>query len=207
MRDILIATQNRDKLREIEGLIAGLPFRFVIPRDLGIEESPEETETTFLGNARLKALHYAKISGLPSVADDSGLSIDAMNGEPGVYSSRFCGDNATYPQRFEEIWRRLRDVPEDKRTAHFTSAVVLACPGWILFETEQHVHGLIASRPRGLNGFGYDPIFYLPDYGLTTAELPAIEKHRISHRGRAVQAIRPLLEQLWPSSPSDRPTN
>src|SRR6188768_3692854 len=89
MRDVLIASQNRDKLREIEGLIAGLPFRFLIPRDVGIEESPEETETTFLGNARLKAQHYARLSGLPSVADDSGLSIDAMNGEPGVYSARF----------------------------------------------------------------------------------------------------------------------
>jgi XTP/dITP diphosphohydrolase len=201
MRDILIATQNRDKLREIEGLIAGLPFRFVIPRDLGIEESPEETETTFLGNARLKALHYATVSGLPSVADDSGLSIDAMNGEPGVYSSRFCGEKATYPERFEEIWRRLRDVPEDKRTAHFTSAVVMASPGFILFETEQHVHGLIASRPRGLNGFGYDPIFFHPPSGCTTGELPRAKKDAISHRGQAFAKLRDYLESLGKGEP------
>ena len=201
MREILIATQNRDKLREIEGLIAGLPFRFVVPKDLGVEESPEETETTFLGNARLKALHYAKVSGLPSVADDSGLSIDAMNGEPGVYSSRFCGDNATYPQRFQEIWRRLRDVPEEKRTAHFTSAVVMASSGFILFETEQHVHGLIASRPRGLNGFGYDPIFFHPPSGCTTGELPRAQKDAISHRGQAFAKLRDYLESLGKGEP------
>ena len=201
MREILIATQNRDKLREIEGLIAGLPFRFVVPKDLGIEESPEETETTFLGNARLKALHYAKVSGLPSVADDSGLSIDAMNGEPGVYSSLFCGDNATYPQRFQEIWRRLRDVPEEKRTAHFTSAVVMASSGFILFETEQHVHGLIASRPRGLNGFGYDPIFFHPPSGCTTGELPRAQKDAISHRGQAFAKLRDYLESLGKGEP------
>lgn len=201
MRDILIATQNRDKLREIEGLISGLPFRFVIPRDLGIEDSPEETETTFLGNARLKALHYSKISNLPAVADDSGLSIDAMNGEPGVYSRRFCGEKASYPQRFEEIWRRLRDVPEEKRTAHFTCAVALASPGFILFETEQRVDGLIVSRPRGVNGFGYDPIFFHPPSGCTTGELPRKMKDAISHRGQAFARLRDYLAGLGKSEP------
>jgi XTP/dITP diphosphohydrolase len=201
MREILIATQNRDKLREIEGLIAGLPFRFVIPKDLGIEESPEETETTFRGNARLKALHYAAASGRPAIADDSGLSIDAMNGEPGVYSSRFCGETATYPQRFEEIWRRLKDVPEEKRTARFTCAVVMASPGVVLFEVEQHVDGLIASRPRGLNGFGYDPIFFHPPSGRTTGELPPEMKHAISHRGKAFARLREYLESLGEGEP------
>ena len=201
MRDILIATQNRDKLREIEGLIAGLPFRFVIPRDVGITESPEETETTFLGNARLKAHHYARASGLPSVADDSGLSIDAMNGEPGVYSSRFCGENATYAQRFEEIWRRLRDVPESARTARFTCAVTMVSSGYVVFETEQHVNGLISSRPRGKNGFGYDPIFFHPPSGLTTAELPRALKDAISHRGQAFAKLRVFLETLARGEP------
>lgn len=201
MRDILIATQNRDKLREIEGLISGLPFRFVIPKDLGIEDSPEETETTFLGNARLKALHYARRSGMMAVADDSGLSIDAMNGEPGVYSSRFCGEKATYPQRFEAIWRRLRDVPEEKRTARFTSAVVLASSVYVLFETEQHVDGLIASTPRGVNGFGYDPIFFHPPSGCTTGELPREKKDAISHRGKAFAKLREYLEDLGRTTP------
>jgi XTP/dITP diphosphohydrolase len=195
MRDILIATQNRDKVREIEGLIAGLPFRFVIPRDLGIEDSPEETETTFLGNARLKARHYARVSGLPAVADDSGLSIDAMNGEPGVFSSRFCGEEATYPQRFEEIWRRLKDVPDERRTAHFTCAVVMAIGAVVVFETEQKVHGLIASTPRGTQGFGYDPIFFHPPSGCTTGELPRERKDAISHRGQAFQKLRAFLDQ------------
>jgi XTP/dITP diphosphohydrolase len=199
MRDILIASQNRDKLREIEGLIAGLPFRFVIPEDLGITDSPEETETTFLGNARLKAVHYARVSGLPAVADDSGLSIDAMNGEPGVYSSRFCGEKATYPQRFQEIWRRLRDVPEEKRTARFTCAVVLASPGDILFETEQHIDGRIAATPRGLNGFGYDPIFFHPPSGMTTGELPREKKDAVSHRGQAFARLRQYLQALGQS--------
>jgi XTP/dITP diphosphohydrolase len=194
MRELLIATQNRDKLREIEGLLAGLPFRFVIPRDLGIEESPDETETTFLGNARLKAHHYARVSGLPAIADDSGLSIDAMNGEPGVYSSRFCGEDATYPERFEEIWRRLRDVPEDKRTARFTCAVAMAAADRVVFETEQQVQGVIVSRPRGANGFGYDPIFFHPPSGCTTGELPPQSKHAISHRGLAFGKLRAFLE-------------
>ena len=193
MRDILIATQNRDKVREIEGLVRGLPFRFVIPSDLGIHESPDETEATFLGNARLKALHYAKLSGLPAVADDSGLSIDAMNGEPGVYSSRFCGENATYPERFEEIWRRLRDVPEERRTAHFTCAVVMAAGDHVAFETQQEVQGVIASAPRGTNGFGYDPIFFHPPSGRTTAELSREEKDAISHRGKAFKRLRDFL--------------
>ncbi len=201
MRDILIATQNRDKLREIEGLIADLPFRFVIPQDLGIADSPEETETTFLGNARLKALHYAELCKMPAVADDSGLSIDAMNGEPGVYSSRFCGEKATYPQRFEEIWKRLRDVPENQRTAHFTCAVVMASPGFILFETEQRVDGLIATRPRGLNGFGYDPIFFHPPSGCTTGEMPRAKKDTISHRGQAFAKLRGYLESLGQGEP------
>ncbi len=201
MRDILIASQNRDKLREIEGLIAGLPFRFLIPRDVGIEDSPEETETTFLGNARLKAEHYARASSLPAVADDSGLSIDAMNGEPGVYSSRFCGEDATYPQRFEEIWRRLRGVPEEKRTAHFTCAVVMVASGHVVFEAEQQVHGLIASTPRGINGFGYDPIFFHPPSGCTTGELPRAKKDAISHRGQAFAKLRAFLETLAKHTP------
>lgn len=193
IRDILIATQNRDKLREIQRLVEGLPFRFVIPGDLGIKASPEETETTFLGNATLKARHYAALSGLPAVADDSGLSIDAMNGEPGVYSSRFCGENATYPERFEEIWRRLHDGPEDRRTAHFTCAVVMVEAGGVVFETEQHVHGLIVSSPRGAHGFGYDPIFFHPPSGCTTAELSREAKDRISHRGKAFAKLRDFL--------------
>ena len=203
MRDILIATQNRDKLREIARLVSGLPFRFVIPADLGIEDSPEETETTFLGNARLKALHYARISGLAAVADDSGLSIDAMNGEPGVYSSRFCGENATYPPRFEEIWRRLREVPEHDRTARFTCAVVMADREHVVFETEQHVHGLIASTPRGVNGFGYDPIFFHPASGSTTAELSREKKDAISHRGQAFAKLREFLESWGQPNPRD----
>ena len=201
MRDILIASQNRDKLREIEGLIAGLPFRFLIPRDVGIEASPEETEKTFLGNARLKAEHYSRVSGLPAVADDSGLSIAAMNGEPGVHSARFCGENATYPQRFQEIWRRLKGVPDDKRTAHFTSAVVMVASGHVIFETEQRVEGLIVLSPRGLNGFGYDPIFFHPPSGCTTAELPREKKDAISHRGLAFAKLRAFLETLAKGQP------
>ena len=194
MRDLLLATQNRDKLREIERLVAGLPFRFLIPGDVGIDESPEETEATFLGNARLKARHYAGLSGLPAVADDSGLSIDAMNGEPGVYSSRFCGEDATYPERFEEIWRRLRAVPEAQRTARFTCAVVMIEGEIEVFETEEHVAGLIASQPRGSNGFGYDPIFFHPPSGFTTAELSREKKDAISHRGQAFVKLREFLE-------------
>ncbi len=196
MRDLLIASQNRDKLKEIERLTAGLPFRFLTPREIGIEDSPEETETTFVGNARLKALHYSQRAGLPAVADDSGLSIDAMHGEPGVYSSRFCGEGATYPERFMEIWRRLEDVPADRWTARFTCAVVMAEGDRVVFETEQHVHGLIVAPPRGLNGFGYDPVFFHPPSGCTTAELTREKKDAISHRGQAFAKFRDFLAGL-----------
>ena len=124
-----------------------------------------------------------------------------MNGEPGVYSSRFCGEGATYPQRFQEIWRRLRDVSEEKRTAHFTCAVVMAASGYVIFETEQQVHGLIVSTPRGLNGFGYDPIFFHPPSGCTTGELPRAKKDAISHRGQAFGKLRAFLETLAKGEP------
>jgi XTP/dITP diphosphohydrolase len=124
-----------------------------------------------------------------------------MNGEPGVYSSRFCGENATYPQRFDEIWRRLRGVPEANRTAHFTCAVVMVASGHVIFETEQQVHGLIVATPRGINGFGYDPIFFHPPSGCTTGELPREKKDEISHRGQAFAKLRGFLETLSRSEP------
>lgn len=202
-RRILIATQNRDKVGEIRQILAegDSPLRdveLVIPPDLGIDESPEETGTTFLANAELKARYFAGRSGLLSVADDSGLSIDAMNGEPGVYSSRFCGEDATYPERFAEIWRRLGATPRAKRTARFTCALVAVDPATsaVEFSVERHVEGLVNDEPRGTNGFGYDPIFFYPPLGKTTAELDPTQKHAISHRGRAFAAFRDWLARV-----------
>lgn len=201
---LLVATQNRDKVVEIRQILGPLEARYdlVIPLDLGIHESPDETGTTFLENAELKARHYASRTGLFSIADDSGLSIDAMNGEPGVYSSRFCGESATYLQRFAEIWKRLAEVPAAKRTARFTCALVAINPrgGAPVFTTEKHVEGLIHHEPRGKNGFGYDPIFFYPPAGRTAAELSPEAKHAISHRGKAFAAFREFLEARNPDS-------
>jgi XTP/dITP diphosphohydrolase len=199
-RRILLATQNRDKVEEIRQILADgdaavRGVELVVPPDIGIHESPDETGTTFLANAELKAGYYAARSGLLSVADDSGLSIDAMNGEPGVYSSRFCGENATYPERFAEIWRRLAGVPAAQRTARFTCAIVALAPSARdpAFAVERHLHGLIHHEPRGANGFGYDPIFFYPPLGKTTGQLDPEQKHAISHRGQAFAAFRDWL--------------
>lgn len=184
---LLIATTNPNKIREIRPLLAGLPFELLTLADVPPIPEPEETGDTFWANARIKALAYAKGSGLFTVAEDSGLVIDGMNGEPGVLSARFLGPNTSYPDRFKEIFRRLEGRP---RSARFVTALALAEGPEILFETEATVEGEIASAAAGTHGFGYDPIFRYIPLNVTTAELDDEEKAAISHRARVFRDLR-----------------
>jgi XTP/dITP diphosphohydrolase len=198
--ELLLASQNPGKLAEMKALIAGLPFRVLGPRDVGITEAPEETGKTFLENAILKARHYAGRSGHLTVADDSGLSVDALDGGPGLFSSRFGGDGATDDDRNRLLLKKLEGVPRDRRTARFTSAVAVARGSDVPFTVQETVEGLIADAPRGGNGFGYDPLFFYPPFGMTFGETPREEKDRVSHRGKAFARLRAFLEAIRPSS-------
>jgi XTP/dITP diphosphohydrolase len=194
--DLLLASQNPGKLAEMKELVAGLPFRVLSPADLGIGDAPEETGTTFIENAILKARHYARRSGRLTVADDSGLSVDALNGGPGLHSSRFGGQGATDADRNRLLLEKLAGVPAEKRGARFTSAVAVARGDELLFETVATADGRIAEAPRGRNGFGYDPLFFYPAFGRTFGEVSPEEKARVSHRGRAFARLRDFLGRL-----------
>jgi XTP/dITP diphosphohydrolase len=194
--DLLLASQNPGKLAEMKQLVAGLPFRVVSPADLGIGDAPEETGTSFIENAILKARHYARRSGRLTVADDSGLSVDALDGGPGLYSSRFGGEGATDTDRNRLLLEKLASVSAERRGARFTSAVAVVRDGDVLFSTEASVEGRIASEPRGANGFGYDPLFFYPSFGRTFGEVPPEEKSRVSHRGQAFARLREFLTGL-----------
>jgi non-canonical purine NTP pyrophosphatase (RdgB/HAM1 family) len=194
--DLLLASQNPGKLREMRTLVDGLPFRVLGPRDLGIAEAPEETGSSFLENAILKARYYAQRSGRLTVADDSGLSVDALDGRPGLYSSRFGGEGATDDERNELLLEMLAGVPEERRGARFTSAVAVARGEEVLFQHQATVEGLIAPERRGANGFGYDPLFFYQPFGKTFGEVPREEKDRVSHRGQAFARLRGFLEGL-----------
>ncbi len=188
MRQLLVATTNPGKLREIRMLMIGVPVALVSLTVAPIDE-PEETGDAFEENARLKARYYAERSGLPTVAEDSGLVIDALGGEPGVRSARFLRADASYPERFAEIYTRLRQRPGEPRTARFVSALACVDNGHVIYETTGVVEGEIADAPRGTGGFGYDPIFYYPPYGRTLAEVSELEKVAIAHRGVAFRAF------------------
>jgi XTP/dITP diphosphohydrolase len=196
MADLLLASQNPGKLDEMRQLASGLPFRVVGPREIGIREAPDEPGTSFLENARIKALAYARRSGLLTVADDSGLAVDALGGAPGLYSSRFGGEGASDLERNQLLLEKLRGVPPERRGARFTSAVAMADPGEVLFAVEEHVEGLIADEMRGEGGFGYDPLFFYPPFGRTFGEVPRSLKDSVSHRGKAFARLREFLAGL-----------
>jgi len=186
---LLVATTNRDKLREIRSLLSETGIELITLHDLTPIPEPEETGATFADNARLKAHYYAAASGVMTVAEDSGLVIDALDGDPGVRSARFLRSDASYPERFAEIFRRLNARPERGRAARFVCAVTVVDTGQIVFETIGTVEGEITDRPRGSSGFGYDPIFYYPPYRSTLAEVSEIEKLAVAHRGQAFRAL------------------
>jgi XTP/dITP diphosphohydrolase len=194
--DILLASQNPGKLAEMRQLLAGLRFDVVRPSDIGIHDAPEETGSTFIENARLKARHYSQRSGRLSVADDSGIAVDALGGAPGLYSARFGGETASDADRNRLLLEKLEGVAEDKRTARFICTVAVARGDEILFEAEETVEGRIARGPSGPNGFGYDPIFFYPPFGRTFGEVPSAQKDTVSHRGKAFARLRTFLTGL-----------
>lgn len=196
MADLLLASQNPGKLNEMRLLVAGLPFRVVSPGDLGMSEAPDETGETFLENATIKALAYAGGSGLLTVADDSGISVDALGGAPGLHSSRFGGEGASDLDRNLLLLEKLAGLPPERRGARFTSAVVAARGKEVLFRVQESVAGSIADAMRGTNGFGYDPLFFYPPFGRTFGEVAREEKDRVSHRGKAFARLREFLAGL-----------
>lgn len=193
---LLIATHNRGKLREYQEMLDDLPVELVTLDDVGIHDDVEETGTTLAENARLKAMAYARASGLLTLADDSGLEVDALGGEPGVYSKRYAGENKSDAERNRFLLDKLHTVPAGKRTARFRCAIAIATPDGKLWETDGVCEGEIGFEPRGTNGFGYDPIFQVRERGVRMAELPAAEKNQISHRARATEKARVILRKI-----------
>ncbi len=196
MPRLLLATTNRGKAAEYRSLLEGLGLDLITLDMAGIRQQAEEDYSTFEENARSKAVFYADLSGLVTLADDSGLEVDALGGEPGVRSSRYAGDNATDADRVNFLLARLRDIPEGRRAARFRCVIAVAQPGGAVELFDGECSGIIALQARGVNGFGYDPIFYVPEYGKTIAELPPELKNKISHRGRAAQKARAWLQSL-----------
>ncbi len=193
---LLIATHNRGKLIEYQEMLADLPLELVTLDDVDIRDDVAETGATFAENARVKAVEYARRSGLLTLADDSGLEVDALGGEPGVRSKRYAGENKSDPQRIAFLLDKLRASPRDQRAARFRCAIAIASPRGEVRECDGACEGVIEFAPRGTNGFGYDPVFLFPERGLTMAELSSKEKNRISHRARATEGAREILKEL-----------
>lgn len=195
MRKLLIATHNQGKVREYRELLADLPVEVTFLDELGITTEVDETGESFAENAVLKALGYAEMTGLWTWADDSGLEVDALNGEPGIYSARY-GGLASDQARYTYLLERLADVPADQRAARFRCVVALALPDGDAFTASGVIEGAIVSAPRGRNGFGYDPIFQIEWSDLTMAELSPELKNSISHRAKAARSARRILMTL-----------
>ena len=196
MPKLLLATTNEGKAGEYRHLFRGLPLELVTLDDIGIEMAVEEDRAGYEENARLKATAYARASGLMALADDSGVEVDALGGEPGVRSARAAGENASDEDRIRHLLQRLKNVPWEKRTARFRCAIAVATPQGEVELCQGECRGFIAFEPRGECGFGYDPVFYLPELGKTMAELPLEVKNQVSHRGRAGRQAYRILERL-----------
>jgi XTP/dITP diphosphohydrolase len=191
---LLVATRNPGKVREIRDLLGGAPVDLVTLDSVPAVEEPEETGQTFAENARIKALHYNRVTGLASVADDSGLEVAALDGAPGIHSARWHATN--YQDKFNRIYQLLQERDARGSAARFVCAVAMAVDGRIAYEVQGTVDGEIAPEPRGSNGFGYDPIFLYPPLGRTLGEVTDKVKARLSHRGAAFRALRRYLMEL-----------
>jgi len=197
MSRLLIATNNRGKLSELRLIFASLPCVIVSPSDIGIDLSVEETGSTFEENATLKSVTFAKASGLLTLADDSGLEVGALGGKPGVFSARYAGENATDSDRVNFLLSQMKDIPEGKRQARFRSVIAITTPqNWHTELCSGECQGIITFAPRGENGFGYDPVFFLPQLGKTMAEIPKDMKNGLSHRGIAARNAIPVLNNM-----------
>lgn len=196
MPKLLLATNNQGKVREYQSLLKGISFELATPAQQGVALKVEETGGTFEENARLKASAFAKVSRLLTLADDSGLEVDALNGEPGVRSSRYAGEGATDADRVNFLLAKLKDIRVEKRTARFICIIAIAIPDGQIEICSGKCDGVIIYEPRGKNGFGYDPIFYFPELKKTMAELPVKIKNQVSHRAHAAQEAVKILNKL-----------
>ena len=196
MPKLLLATSNPGKIREYHFLLDGLGYQITTLAEERIVKVVTESGKNYEQNARLKAITYAKLSQLTALADDSGLEVDSLNGEPGVKSARFAGEAATDAEKVSLLLAKLNGVPWEQRTACFKCVIAIASPGGRTEVCYGECHGMIAFEAKGANGFGYDPIFFLPEIGKTMAELPLEMKNQISHRTRASQKARQVLKQL-----------
>lgn len=196
-KKLLVATHNQGKVKEFAAMLGAMAVAWLSLDDVAVTEDVAETGVSFDENARLKARAYAQKTGLLTLADDSGLEVDALNGAPGVYTARYGGAGLTHTKRYRLLLQNLAGVPWEKRTARFRCAIALAAPdGQILAESEGVCEGVIALEPAGSAGFGYDPVFFLPEYGQTMAQVEATVKQQISHRGRALRALASRLRQV-----------
>jgi len=193
---LLLATNNKAKVREYKSLLRGIPYEIVTLAGQGISTVVDEVGESLEENARLKATALAAESRLLSLADDSGLEVDALGGEPGSMSARCAGEDASDAERIDFLLARLKDVPGEKRAARFRCIIAIAKPGETVEFCSGECRGFITTAPAGDRGFGYDPVFYLPEMGKTMAELPLEMKNRVSHRGQAARKARELLMKL-----------
>ena len=193
MTKIIFATGNKDKMREIREILADCDVQIQSMKEAGINVDIVEDGKTFEDNAIIKAKAIAEHTDARVLADDSGLEIDYLNKEPGIYSARYMGEDTSYHIKNANLIKRLEGVPDEKRTARFVCAVAAAFPDGRVETVRGTMEGRIGYEEKGENGFGYDPIFYLPEYGCTSAQLPREEKNRISHRGKALRAIKEEL--------------
>jgi len=196
MSRLLLATGNKHKLCELKSLLKGLPYDMVSPADIGINIEIDEVGRSLEENARLKAITMAAESHLLTLADDSGLEVDALNGAPGVLSARYAGENASDADRVKYLLAQLKDVPREERRARFRCVIAIATPENQVYICSGECHGYITFEPRGEQGFGYDPVFYLPELGRTMAELLPEIKNRVSHRGQAARKAFSFLLKL-----------
>lgn len=200
-RRLVIGTNNPGKLREFQQLLDGCGFELVTPREVGVNFDPEETGSSYAENATMKAVEAARACGLPALADDSGLEVDHLGGRPGIFSARYAGGDRTDPniseaRQLELLLEEMKGVPDEQRTARFRCVIAIATPAGDVQLVDGVLEGRIGHEVRGTHGFGYDPIFVLPERGVTSAELPPEEKNRISHRGQAAARARELLRKM-----------
>ena len=196
MDKIVFATTNEGKVKEIKEILGDFPIEVVSMKEMGITADIEENGTTFEENSLIKARALAKLTGLPALADDSGLEVDYLNGEPGIYSARYLSRDTDYDYKNNYIIDKLSGAKGEDRSARFVCVISLVLPDGREFVERGVVEGLIGYEQKGENGFGYDPIFYLPEYGKTSAELLPWEKNKISHRGKALTAMKKLIVAL-----------
>lgn len=193
MKKVIFATGNQGKMKEIREILGDLDIELLSLKDAGIQADIVEDGKTFEENAQIKARTVCSLTGEIVLADDSGLEIDYLNKEPGIYSARYMGEDTSYRIKNANLIERLNGVPDEKRTARFVCAIAAAFPDGTMKTVRATMEGRIGYEEKGENGFGYDPIFYLPEYGCTSAELSMEEKNKISHRGKALKAIKDEL--------------